>query len=326
MWEGFYIWKFTAVIDTIFNVITPIILVMLIGGIYGRLFKPDPKIISTLIIYLFAPFLVLEGITNADVQADELLQIGVFVVIVSLVLAILAGIVGRFIKLERRSIASLILCVVIFNGANYGVPFNTFAFGVEAAEIAIVYYSASAIVTNTLGIYLAAWGTGQSARGAIISVLRVPILYATILGVILNLSALYIPTASGTAPPDHTAIPLTIARVIDVLSDATIPMMLVLIGIQLESLVLPRHKLKSIIIATVGTLIISPLIAALFAVLMGMENLVLQVGIVQFGMPTAVIVSAIVTQFDGDTELTNGTLLLSTLGSIISLSLLVELL
>lgn len=326
MWEGFYIWKFLIVIDTIFNVIAPIILVMLVGGIYGRLFKPDPKIISTLIIYLFAPFLVLEGITNADVQADELLQIGVFVVIVSLVLAILAGIVGRFIKLERRSIASLILCVVIFNGANYGVPFNTFAFGIEAAEIAVVYYSASAIVTNTLGIYLAAWGTGQSARGAIISVLRVPILYATILGVIFNLSALYIPTASGITPPDHTSIPLTIARVIDVLSDATIPMMLVLIGIQLESLVMPRHKLKSIVIATIGTLIISPLIAALFAALMGMEGLVLQVGIVQFGMPTAVIVSAIVTQFDGDTELTNGTLLLSTLGSILSLSLLVELL
>ncbi len=313
-------------INTILNVIAPIILVMLIGAIYGRLFKPDPKMISTMIIYLFAPFLVLEGITNADVQADELLQIGVFVVIVSVALSLMVGGIGQFIKLDRRTTSTLILCIVIFNGANYGVPFNTFAFGLEAAEIAVVYYAASAIVTNTLGIYLAAWGTGQSARGAIISVIRVPILYATVIGVGLNLLGWYIPTTGSVVPPEHTAIPLTIARVIDVLADATIPLMLVMIGIQLQNLTLPRHKLQQIIIAGLGALLLAPLVAALFATALGMDGLIRQVGIVQWGMPTAVMVSAIVTQFDGDTELANGTLLFSTLGSILTLSLLVELL
>lgn len=309
-------------LDTIYNVIFPILLAVGIGMIYGRLLKPDPKAISSAIIYVFAPFLVIEGFATADLPPDDLLRIGALVVITALIMSGIGLGVARLLGLDKRTASAFVLSVVLFNGANYGLPFNTFAFGMEAEQLTVITYSVSAVVVNTLGVYMAARGTQANQLGAVLNIFRVPLLYATLIGLILNLTGIGFSQESGGT---GATIPLPLARTIDVLSDAAVPAMLVLLGLQLNGVRLNVQRVGPMLAAAGLKLIAMPAVAVGLGLLLGLDGLALKVGIVQHGMPTAVIAGALATQFDGDAELVTGALLISTLGSVLTLSLLVEL-
>lgn len=301
----------SAFFETIYNVITPILLVAGIGVLFGRTFRPDPRGLSTMIVYLFTPFLVLEGIANADLAALILLRILVQVVMVAVVLAGVGWGISRALRLERRQESALILSVVLINAANYGITFNRFAFGEAGAQIAIVYYVASIIVANTLGVYMASRGTAVDLRASLVNVIKIPLIYATIIGLIINFGEIDVP------------LPLT--RMVNLLAEAAIPAMLILLGIQLSRSSI-RGQLAPVLAASGARLIIGPLLAIVFASLLGLTGLTRQVGILQLGMPTAVIANVLAIEFGGDAELVTGVILVSLLGSVITLSLLMTIL
>ncbi|MFW5748279.1 MAG: AEC family transporter [Chloroflexota bacterium] len=300
-------------LNTILNVIAPIFLIMAVGFIYGRRYQPDPKIISSLIINVFSPFLVIEGFMNVVIPAGELAQIGLIVVLVALTLTAIGSGVTRVMGVDGRTASAMLLSMVLINAANYGIPFNEFAFGEAAGQIAVVYYAMSVIVINTLGVYLASRGTAASAWSAIGNIFRVPLLYATVIGFGSNLA--------GVTMND---LPLALERVIDVLSDAAVPAMLVLLGVQLAGLRVRHMRLAPVLASTATTLLVAPAVALLWTLVLGMNGLPQTVGIVQHAMPTAVIAAALATEFDADAELVTGVLLLSTGGSVLTLSLLVQ--
>ncbi|GAB4517116.1 MAG: AEC family transporter [Anaerolineae bacterium] len=311
----------TQFFSTIINVIAPILLVIGLGALWSWRFQPDRRTISSVIIYLFAPALALRGLINANLTGGEMFQVIGLVFGASILMALIGLAVARALGLDQREESALILSVILFNGANYGVPFNQFAYGQNAGEIAIVYFSISTIIANTLGVYLAARSTSGAASFG--SIFRIPLIYTTLLGVVFNLAGVTL--AQEGVPLTSMTIPLPISRVINLLADATIPAMLVLIGVQLVgSSVVGRVRPM---LAAVGLrLIVSPMLAFLLAVALGMEGLMLNVGVTQLAMPTAVIASALATQFGGDAAFVTSVILVSTLASVITLSLLTVLL
>jgi malate permease and related proteins len=311
-------------LDTIINVILPILLVMVIGGIYGRLMKPNPKTISSLIIYVFAPALIVVGLANVDVDGTTFINVSVLTFGVAIIITILSIFISRILRFDLRTESALILSVILFNGANYGLPFNLYVFGIEAENIAILYYSISILVTNTLGIYIISRGENVKTLQAMSNIFRIPLFYAAIIGIGLNLLGVRIIADPALVTPDMNTIPIPIARVIDILASGTIPAMLVLIGVQISQLTINVHKLRPMLVATALTLVVSPFITLILANIINLESLATQVGIIQHAMPTAVIASALATQFDSDSELVAGTLLLSTGLSILSLSVWVQ--
>lgn len=307
-----------AFLDTFYNVILPILLVIGVGVWFGRRFQPDTRVIASLIIYLFAPALVIRGLGNAPIAGDDLLRITGFIFATSIVIALIGLGIARSLRLDARQQSAFILSVVLFNGANYGLPFNTFAYGEAAGEIAVAYYALSVIVANTIGVYLASYGTGVSLREGLLNIFRIPLIYATIIGIGLNLAGISLDIAS----EDAAMVPLPLIRVLDLLADATIPTMLVLIGIQLGNVNIGA-QLRPMLAASVTTLILAPLVAYLLAVLFGLDGLLAQVGITQFAMPTAIIASALATQFGGDADFVTSVTLFSTVASVFTLSVLV---
>lgn len=311
--------------DTLYNVIAPILLVIAVGLWFGRRFNPDQQIISALIVYLFAPALVFRGLATTTLTGDVLLQISLHIGVVSGLLALIGWGTGRLFNLSERETNALILSVILFNGANYGLPFNIFAYGESAGDIAIVYYSLSIIVANTAGVYFASRGTDTSTRAAMLNIFRVPLLYASVLGLLFNAVGGVIPSADAavqTASAPTITLPVPLARMIDLLADATIPMMIVLIGIQFGHMHMSGQA-STALVATGIKLVVSPLLAFAIALVVGLEGLVQQVAITQFAMPTAIIASALATQFGGDAPFVTRVTVFSTLISILSLSLLV---
>ncbi|GAB5491086.1 MAG: AEC family transporter [Phototrophicaceae bacterium] len=301
------------------NVITPIMLVMSFGYIIGKKFDPDPRSLSVYLIYLFTPALVFKGVYEAELSG-ALLGVGVVAIFSAISMAIIGFVVARVMNYSTRGESSLILTITLVNAANYGISLNTFAYGDEGGNIAIFYYVVSAVIGNIFGVFFASRGT-VSARSAFSNVFKVPILYAAIIGLLMNYYQI--------------GLPLVVQRsVIELAAPASIPLMLGLLGLQLSRVSFSTKSedvdedtlatnLSAVGIAAGLKLLVAPFIAIGFASLMGLSGLNFNVAVIESSMPTAVLASALATQFGGDARFVSAVTLIGTLASIITLSILI---
>lgn len=313
-------------LNIMLNVIGPVMLVMGIGYVIGKIYNPDPRSLSVYLIYLFTPALVFRGIYQTELPTGDLLSVGVVVIGVALVMMVLGFGIARLMGLSPRGESSLILTVILVNAANYGIPLNTFAFGDTGGNVAIVYYVISALVGNVLGVFFASRGS-VSAREALMNVIKVPIAYAAVLGLILNMNDI--------------ELPLLVERsVIDIAAPASIPLMLALLGLQLSRVSFGKKDdsadeaddetlatdLRAVAVATGLRLVVAAGVAVGIAWSVGLDGIAFDVSVIQSSMPTAVLASALATQFGGDARFVSAVTLVTTLVSILSLSVLILLL
>jgi predicted permease len=186
------------------------------------------------------------------------------------------------------------------------LPVSDFAFGKEGLQRAVIFFLASSVWTNTVGIYVASRGIG-TARQALLNVFKAPLIYAMVAGTILNVTG--------------TTLPLPLERAVGLLSQATVPFMLVLLGLQLSRTSLTRH-LAPLTLAVFVRLVVGPLVAIGLAALLGVSGLARQVSVLQAAMPSGVMSSVLATLFGGDARFVAATILLSTLASIATLTML----
>ena len=303
------------------NVILPVFMVLGAAVLIGKRFNPDPRPISVLLIYLFTPSLVFRGISSTELSGGELGGIAAVTIILALImagigmLAVRTGVIG-VARDDHAAAGAVILCLMMVNAANYGIPLNTFAFGEEGGERAIIYYVASIFVGNFMGVYFASLGR-SSARDSLMNVARVPIAYAALIGLAFNVLG----NQGGLS-----LLPLPLERAVDIAADAAIPGMLALLGIQLARIRFSARLLRPIILVTAGRLVLGAIIAVPLASFFGLTGVAFNVTVVQSAMPTAVMASALATEFGSDAELTSAVTLVSTLLSIITLSILITLL
>ena len=291
------------------NIIGPIFLIVGLAILLDRRFALNPQVLSRVIIYLFSPFLVLDGIARSDLQADEMGLIVAMAILSILSVTLVGWGLARLCGFDRKLESAFLLGVALINAGNYGLPLCEFAFGKAGLQRAVIFYVVTAVVANTLGVYLASRGAA-SVRRSLLNMLTVPLPYATALGIIFNVG--------------HVALPLPVDRAITLLSQATVPCMLVLLGLQL-SRTSAKGRLGPIALVTVTRLVIAPLIAFPLAALLGLSGVTRQVSIVEASMPTAVMSGVLATEFGGDAEFATATVLVSTLASIITLSILLSL-
>ncbi|MCS7261385.1 MAG: AEC family transporter, partial [Anaerolineae bacterium] len=105
------------------------------------------------------------------------------------------------------------------------------------------------------------------------------------------------------------------------LSQATVPFMLVVLGLQLSRTSLTGH-LTPLALAVFVRLVLGPLIAIGLAALLGLSGLARQVSILQAAMPSGVMGSVLATLFGGDARFVAAAVLLSTLVSMVTLTVL----
>lgn len=307
-----------ALLDIMINVIAPIMLVMSIGYIIGKQYNPDPRSLSVFLIYLFTPALVFKGVYEAQLSG-ALSGVAMVAFLSALAMAIIGFLVARAMGYSTRAESSLILTITLVNAANYGISLNTFAYGDAGGSIAIFYYVVSAVIGNVFGVFFASRGS-IPVKEAFMNVFKVPILYAAILGLLLNYYQI--------------ELPLLIQRsVIEIAAPASIPLMLGLLGLQLSRVSFKQHSttedetlatnIPAVAIAAGLKLLVAPFIAIGLAMMMGLSGLSFNVAVLESSMPTAVLASALATQFGGDARYVSAVTLVGTLASVITLSILI---
>jgi len=296
--------------NVFFQNILPIFLVASIGyGLRKRL-GLDKKTLSSLSFYAFSPALVFTTLVNSGLPGWELLQLGVFAVAVTLMMAMVAFMAGKLMRLPRIDIVALILVVMIVNSGNYGLTLNQLRFGEEGLARASIYFGISTILVFTLGVFIASMGQA-SWQDSLRRLVRLPAPYAVLLALIVY--SLSIP------------IPSPLMRSIEIAAAGAIPVMLVVLGMQIADLK-SITRVRLAIPASMIRLVIGPVVAVLVAGFMGLQGLSRATSIIEASMPTAVITTILATEFDVRPGLVTSTVVLSTLLSAITLPLVITLL
>ncbi|HVO70326.1 MAG TPA: AEC family transporter [Aggregatilineaceae bacterium] len=295
--------------NTVYNVIAPIFIVAGLAVVADRTLQIDARSLSRLIIYLFGPFFVFQGIAQAQLSGDEAGRIVAAASLGSLLMVLTAWGVARLSGFDLQLASAFMLTCVLINAGNYGIAFNRFAFGAPGEERAMIYFVVTSVVSNTFGVYLASRGN-HSTRRALFNVLKVPLPYAVLLGLVAHI--------------ERVQLPVPLDRATGLFSQATVPAMLVVLGLQLSRASV-RGRLQPILMATGMRLVIAPVITQGLVLLLGVSGLTRQVVIIQSAMPTAVMTSVLATEFGADSELVSATILVSTLASVITLSVLLSL-
>ncbi len=285
------------VIAVLVQNILPIFIVASFGYALQKWKPLDKKTLSTVVLYIFSPALVFKSLVTTTLGGQEMGRLVLFSVVVIFSMGGLAFLVSRLLKLSRSDSAMLIFVSMFVNGGMYGLTLNRLRYGEDGLSLAIIYYVTSTVLVYTVGLFIASAGQ-LSWRDALARLMRLPPVYAVVLAVIFYSFQINVP-----AP---------LMRGLELASQATIPIMILMLGAQVADL--HGNAVWKITIPAVSLrLLISPFIAVFIAGVMGLSGLGHSVAIVEAIMPTAAISIVVANEFDMNPTAVTSIVTISTL-------------
>ncbi|MFB0536705.1 MAG: AEC family transporter [Anaerolineae bacterium] len=299
-----------AILLTIlWKVILPVFIVIALGYLLERRLSLDVRPISRVIFYALAPCLVFSSTARSSVSGADIWKIVSFALLTALAMGLFSWAVTKALRFNQAMQSAFLLTTLFINAGNYGLSVNLFAFGQAGLERAAIFFTVSALLTSTVGVYLASRGQA-SGLDALRNVFKVPIVYGALAGFAVNLAAI--------------TVPEPVAKAVDLVGGASVPLMLLLLGVQLARTSL-ASELKVIGLATFVRLIVAPAVALVLAAWLGLTGVTRQACITEASMPTAVMSTILATEFEAKPQLVAGVVFVSTLASVITLTLLLAL-
>ena len=289
----------------------PVLAIAGVGLYLRRRFKVNPKMVSSMMFNVFSPALTFYALYSRDISGGEFLRMYGATLVLLWVVAGISLFVLRLQKVKGEERAATLLATFAFNGGNFGLSIVKFAFGDDALSWAVIAFVAGSTTAYTLGVYVASNGRA-SMRQSLLNVLRTPSIYALVLAFALKGLGI-------------NELPPAIERTVKLLADASIPLMLVLLGLQLGEMG-TLNRLRLVFTGTTLRLILAPIIGVIMAGLFGLTGNARLAFIVQAGMPTAVMTIILATEFDTDRDLALNLIMATTIISPITLSIIIFLL
>ena len=296
--------SFPLLASTFANNILPIILLAGAGFALGKVLQIDPRSLGRVVFYIFSPVLLFDLLYRNQLKITEAAIVIIYALSFILAMGVLTLLLGYFFKLERPALISILITTMFANTGNYGLPLVSFAFGEQALSYAGIYFATTTLLFYTLGVFLASLGH-MSFKEAIMGLFKIPTLYAVLLAVLIN--AL------------NVQIPVPISRAVDLAAGGTIPLMLILLGVQLTGLVLSENQ-RAMQLSVFLRLIVAPLAALAFAALFGLGQVPRQASVTEASMPSMVSATVLATEYNLDARLVTAVVFISTLLSPLTLT------
>ena len=298
--------SFSLLFSTFANNILPIILLSSAGYALGKVLHVEPRGIGRVVFYIFSPVLIFDLMLKNRLDLKDAAITIAFVVSIILTMGILTYIIGRLLKFERTALTAIVITTMFANTGNYGLPLFTFAFGEKALPFAGIYFVVTTVLFFSLGVLIASLGH-MNFKEALLGLFKVPTLYAVLLAILVNALDITLPTP--------------LSRAVELAANGTIPLMLVLLGLQLTNVEF-SNNLRPLQLSVVLRLLIAPLGALLFATLFGLHGGARQGVVTQASMPSMVSNTVLATEYHLDAKLVTAVVFISTLLSPITLTLL----
>lgn len=296
--------------DRVFlEIVLPTLVMVGLGFVIHRLRGTEVQPLSQVTLYVLNPALIFSSLTRTTLSPQDALQIVTFVLALAGAMYVLTWGITRAARMDRALESAFLLTTVFMNAGNYGLSITFLAFQAVGLERAIIFFVCQAILSGTLGVYLAS-RSRATGWAPLAEIFRMPQVYAAVLALFVNVMQLQ--------------LPIFVAKPAELAGGAAIPSMLLVLGMQLSTHP-GLEELFALFTATFVKLIGSAGVALLLTSLFGIRGLTQQVLILQASMPTAVFPIILATEFDARPQFVTGVVLVSTLASTLTLTILLSL-
>jgi predicted permease len=264
------------------------------------------KVLTDLVYYMFLPALVLSVLWQAPLGINSL-RISFIAATNIIFWLIVSWGIYRLLKTPRQITGALILASTFPNATYLGLPVLENTLGKWARSVAIQYdLFACTPLLLTVGILVArAHGEAKTFENPLITLFKIPALWAAMIAVNLNLL--------------QVTIPGWLHGLLDSLASAVVPLMLIALGLSLQLSSLKWHKIPVMLPVLCIQLIAMPVLALLLAHVTGMEGDYRTAVVLEAAMPCMVLGIVICDQFRLDTGLFASAVTISTAISSLSL-------
>lgn len=269
--------------------VLPILVIALLGYGFGAIANIDVSPLNTITLYLLVPALVFHSLATTSLSVGAFVRVGTGVLVFVLLMIGIAELAGRVVGEREPYLSGFVLASAFPNSGNYGIPLSEFAFGDIGRATAVIYLTVQNLLVYTIGVYIASRNGGYSGTGAMREVFRLPLIYAA-------LAALAARWLNVIPPMDSTVL-----STIELLGDASIPLMLLVLGIQLAGTDI--RAVSRSIAPSVLKLLIAPIIAVGIILLLGVSDpIIARTFILECATPTAIIPLMLIIEYTPDTQ------------------------
>jgi hypothetical protein len=271
--------------------VIPVLVLIALGFAFARWKQINLASVTEIVVYLGTPSLVLTSLGGKPLYAGDLAVLFGGILAIYAAVGFLIWLYFLAFRFHSRGFA---LPVLFMNAGNMGIPLALFAFGQDGMQRATLLFVMCTFLQYSLGIFI------LQDRDNWKEVFRLPLIYATIAGLGVNLAQLKIPEL--------------LLQPLIMLGQAVIPLMLVSLGYRLYNVSSLQwgHALGGALLRIGGGFAA----ANVAVVLIGAEGVNRQVLLLYGCLPSAIVNFVLTEKYRQDPELAASIVVLSTLMSV----------
>ncbi|MFL0364701.1 AEC family transporter [Pseudobacillus sp. 179-B 2D1 NHS] len=284
-------------------IVLPAFMIFFAGFLGQKIIGFDIRSISKAALYIMSPFLAFRTFYTNELTM-EYFYIILFCLLLCLALVLMIGLTGYWMKASKPQLSAMMLGGAFMNSGNYGAPVILFAFGAAGFDYAVIMMVFQSLLMNTVGLFFASLGgkDESSLIQSLKSVVRMPVIHGALAGVTLQILSIHIPKAFMEA--------------ISLVADASIPTVMLVLGMQLAVIARKRVAYRYVSAVTFIRMFASPVLAVAILAFIPVNELLKNVLILQAAMPAAANTTMFAIQFGTEPDLVSFTTLVTTLLSI----------
>jgi predicted permease len=274
------------------GIVAPVFLLAGLGFAWCKLGFPfERDFVTRVVMNVAAPCLIVDTLGDLQLPLREFLSMLGAAGLLFCFTALLGGVALKLMGLPARS---FLPALTFGNNGNLGLPLALFAFGEAGLGLAMAVFVFSAVFQFTVAPMF------QSRAPALRTLVTTPVTYGALIGLVLMAT--------------DAALPMGLARGINMLGSVAIPLMLLALGYSLGGFRLARVGRASMLGSL--RLLLGFGSALLAAELLGLEGLPRQVLLLQGAMPAAVFNYLLAARYQRDPEDVAGIVLVSSAVSV----------
>ena len=260
------------IIDRILRSVIPVLIVVIIGYIYGRWRRPDISVINKLCMELLVPILIFSVLAGKNVQLEEYVILAIGVACIILGCGLITWLLCLFFKIEPKT---FVPPMMFTNTGNLAFPLVLLAFGQDAMPAIVIVFIVSQFLHFSLGFYI------LDSDAKIINPISAPTVFATIAGIMVVLTPVEL--------NETILIPL------DFLANTGVTLVLFALGIRMNSV--STRDLKIAVLGAIWCPLVSLVIAFLLKPLLNLNPIQWSVFLLFAALPPAVLCFMLAEQY-----------------------------
>ena len=260
------------IIDRILRSVIPVLIVVLIGYIYGRWRKPDMSVINKLCMELLVPILIFSVLAGKNVQLEKYVTLAFGVSCIILGCGLITWLLCLLLKIESKT---FVPPMMFTNTGNLAFPLVLLAFGQQAMPAIVVVFIVSQFLHFSLGFYI------LDREAKIINPISAPTVLATMAGITVALTPVEV--------NETILVPL------DFLANTGVTLVLFALGIRMNSV--STRDLKIAVLGAIWCPMVSLIIAFLLKPLLDLNPVQWSVFLLFAALPPAVLCFMLAEQY-----------------------------